>query len=118
MLDLIQEGNIGLMNAVRGFAERPVGDFADYASTCIDDAIKKALLARRNIAISLNDQQSKGVNALISTSKYEASSRLLLWQAKRNYLPIFLRPYPLRNLFSEAARYEEFNDRRHKSPHL
>ena len=42
MLDLIQEGNIGLMNAVRGFAERPVGDFADYASTCIDNAIKKA----------------------------------------------------------------------------
>jgi len=42
MLDLIQEGNIGLMNAVRGFAERPVGDFADYAATCIDDAIKKA----------------------------------------------------------------------------
>jgi RNA polymerase primary sigma factor len=39
MLDLIQEGNIGLMNAVRGFAERPVGDFADYAATCIDDAI-------------------------------------------------------------------------------
>jgi DNA-directed RNA polymerase sigma subunit (sigma70/sigma32) len=42
MLDLIQEGNIGLMNAVRGFAERPVGDFADYAANCIDDAIKKA----------------------------------------------------------------------------
>jgi len=42
MLDLIHEGNIGLMDAVRGFAERPVGDFADYASTCIDDAIKKA----------------------------------------------------------------------------
>lgn len=42
MLDLIQEGNIGLMNAVRSFAERPVGDFTDYAATCIDDAIKKA----------------------------------------------------------------------------
>ena len=41
ILDLIQEGNIGLMNAVRGFAERPIGDFADYAATCIDDAIKK-----------------------------------------------------------------------------
>jgi len=41
MLDLIEEGNKGLMNAVRGFAERPVGDFTDYAATCIDDAIKK-----------------------------------------------------------------------------
>jgi len=41
MLDLIQEGNKGLMNAVRGFAESPVGDFTDYAATCIDDAIKK-----------------------------------------------------------------------------
>lgn len=27
MLDLIQEGNIGLMNAVRSFAERPIGGF-------------------------------------------------------------------------------------------
>ena len=42
MLDLIQEGNIGLMNAVRTFAESPIGDFTDHASTCIDDAIKKA----------------------------------------------------------------------------
>ena len=42
MLDLIQEGNIGLMNAIRSFAERPVGDFTDYAAACIDDAIKKA----------------------------------------------------------------------------
>jgi RNA polymerase primary sigma factor len=42
MLDLIQEGNIALMTAVRSFAERPIGDFTDYAATCIDDAIKKA----------------------------------------------------------------------------
>lgn len=42
MLDLIQEGNLGLMNAVRSFTERPTGDFTDYAATCIDDAIKKA----------------------------------------------------------------------------
>jgi DNA-directed RNA polymerase sigma subunit (sigma70/sigma32) len=41
MLDLIEEGNKGLMNAVRGFAERPIGDFTDYAATSIDDAIKK-----------------------------------------------------------------------------
>ena len=42
MLDLIQEGNIGLMNAVRRFAESPIGDFTDYATTCIEDAINKA----------------------------------------------------------------------------
>jgi RNA polymerase primary sigma factor len=42
MLDLIQEGNTGLRNAVRTFAKRPVGDFTDYAANCIDDAINKA----------------------------------------------------------------------------
>jgi|HubBroStandDraft_6_1064221.scaffolds.fasta_scaffold106900_1 RNA polymerase primary sigma factor len=42
MLDLIQEGNIGLMNAVKSFAERPVGDFTDYAATYIYDAMTKA----------------------------------------------------------------------------
>lgn len=42
MLDLIQAGNLGLMNAVRNFAGKPIGDFTDYAATCIDDAIKKA----------------------------------------------------------------------------
>src|ERR1700681_1556955 len=36
MLDLIQEGNTGLMNAVRPFAKGPVGDFTDYAANCID----------------------------------------------------------------------------------
>ncbi|HEX9110704.1 MAG TPA: sigma factor [Terriglobales bacterium] len=43
MLDLIQEGNIGLMNAVRSFAERPIGDFTAHAAACIEDAIAKAL---------------------------------------------------------------------------
>jgi len=49
MLDLIQEGNIGLMNAVRSFAKSPIGDFTDHATTCIDHAIKKAfgLLAKQ-----------------------------------------------------------------------
>ena len=27
MLDLIEEENIGLMDAVRSFAEKPIGDF-------------------------------------------------------------------------------------------
>src|ERR1700736_5224722 len=47
-----------------------------------------------------------------------ASSGLLLWQGERNHLPILFRSYPLRCLPCEAARYEEFNDLRHKSPHL
>jgi hypothetical protein len=59
---------------------------------------------------------SSGVEAPV-LERYEASSRLLLWQAERNYLPVFFRPCPLRGFFSEAARYEEFNDLRHKSPH-
>ena len=43
MLEIIQEGNIGLMNAVRSFAERPVGDFSAHATACIEDAIKRYL---------------------------------------------------------------------------
>jgi|HubBroStandDraft_5_1064220.scaffolds.fasta_scaffold100107_1 DNA-directed RNA polymerase sigma subunit (sigma70/sigma32) len=43
VLDLIQEGNKGLLNAVKGFAESPIGKFSDYAATRIDDAIKKVL---------------------------------------------------------------------------
>src|ERR1700737_60904 len=42
-------------------------------------------------------------------SRESASSGLLLWQAERNHLPIFFRRHPLHCLFSEAARYEEFN---------
>jgi DNA-directed RNA polymerase sigma subunit (sigma70/sigma32) len=43
MLDLIQEGNIGLMNAVRSFAQTPIGNFGDYATACIEKAITKSL---------------------------------------------------------------------------
>jgi DNA-directed RNA polymerase sigma subunit (sigma70/sigma32) len=43
VLDLIQEGNIGLMNAVRSFAERPTGDFTAHAAACIEDTITKVL---------------------------------------------------------------------------
>ena len=42
MLDLIQEGNLGLMNAVKNFAENPVGSFTAYAAKCIEGAIEKA----------------------------------------------------------------------------
>ena len=43
LLDLIQEGNMGLMNAIKSFAERPTGDFPVHAAACIDHAIAKAL---------------------------------------------------------------------------
>src|SRR6266536_336090 len=43
MLEIMQEGNIGLMNAVKTFAERPVGDFSVHAAACIEDAIKRYL---------------------------------------------------------------------------
>ena len=42
MLDLIQEGNLGLMNAVKNFAENPVGSFTAYAAKCIEGAIENA----------------------------------------------------------------------------
>jgi RNA polymerase primary sigma factor len=42
MLDLIQEGNIGLMESVKSFAEAPTGDFLTFAATWIEDAITKA----------------------------------------------------------------------------
>jgi len=41
-LDLIQEGNIGLLKAVKTFAKNPSGLFTAYASACIEDAISKA----------------------------------------------------------------------------
>lgn len=43
VLDLIQEGNIGLLNAVKTFAKNPCGVFSAYASACIEDAISKAV---------------------------------------------------------------------------
>lgn len=42
MLDLIQAGNLGLMNSVRSFAETPTGDFPTFAATRIENAITKA----------------------------------------------------------------------------
>jgi DNA-directed RNA polymerase specialized sigma subunit len=42
-LELIQEGNRGLINAVRSFPKKQTGDFAEYAAVCIDGAIKEVL---------------------------------------------------------------------------
>ena len=43
MLELVEEGNIGLMNAIISFAEAPEGEFTAYATTCVEDAITKAI---------------------------------------------------------------------------
>jgi RNA polymerase primary sigma factor len=42
LLDLVLEGNLGLMKSIRSFAETPTGDFPTFAATCIEDAITKA----------------------------------------------------------------------------
>ncbi len=49
-------------------------------------------------------------------NNFEASSRLLLWQAEQKHLSIFFWRSPLRRLSSEARRYEKFNDLGHKAP--
>ena len=41
MLDLIQEGNLGLMKSIEDFAETPAADFLTFAAACIEDAITK-----------------------------------------------------------------------------
>jgi RNA polymerase primary sigma factor len=43
MLELIQEGNLGLLNAVRSFAQKPTGDFSCYADARIERAIANAI---------------------------------------------------------------------------
>ena len=47
MLDLIQEGNSGLMTALKTFAQEPIDDFSVHAATCIEDAISKAIVESR-----------------------------------------------------------------------
>ena len=43
LLELIEQGNLGLMDAVRSFAKKPTGDFSAHAATCIEKAITQAL---------------------------------------------------------------------------
>jgi RNA polymerase primary sigma factor len=43
MLDLIQEGNLGLMRALEDFPETRLDDFSAYAVSCIEDAISGAI---------------------------------------------------------------------------
>lgn len=43
MLELLEEGNLGLMKAVRTFAANPTGDFTTHASALIEAAIRQAI---------------------------------------------------------------------------
>ena len=43
LLELVQEGNIGLFNAVKAFAKKPSGVFSAYASAYVEDAISQAV---------------------------------------------------------------------------
>ena len=42
VLDLVLEGNLGLMRSVSSFAETPTADFPAFAANCIEDSITKA----------------------------------------------------------------------------
>ena len=68
--------------------------------------------------VALDAQGISRFQLLQNALRSQASLRMSLRHAERNHLPIFFRRYPLRCLFSKAAGYEEFNDLRHKSPHL
>src|SRR5438105_13024874 len=56
MLDLIQEGNIGLMDAVRSFAEKPIANSTAHASACIEKAIATILSKSKERSLAINMQ--------------------------------------------------------------
>jgi len=43
MLELLEEGNLGLMKAVDRFAEQPKGEFREFAATLIEEAIRACI---------------------------------------------------------------------------
>ncbi len=43
MLELLQEGNLGLMKAIRTFLANPTDDFTAHASALIEAAIREAI---------------------------------------------------------------------------
>ena len=42
MLDLIQEGNLGLMRALERYSGADLDDFSAYAASCIESFISEA----------------------------------------------------------------------------
>ena len=52
--DLIQEGNIGLMEAVRKFATKGSATFIEYAEECIEAAIVRSLREAEQLEFSLD----------------------------------------------------------------
>ena len=48
MIDLIQEGNVGLMNAIKTFAQTPVGAFGAYAAQRIEESILDFTASRKD----------------------------------------------------------------------
>ena len=46
IIELIQDGNCGLMKAVDTFAEHPTGDFTAHASALIEAAVGQAIAER------------------------------------------------------------------------
>ena len=43
MLELLEEGNLGLMEAVDRFVKQPNGDFREFAATLIEEAIRRCV---------------------------------------------------------------------------
>lgn len=48
MLDLIQEGNLGLMRALERYSGSDLDDFSAYATSCIDRFISEATLRSKS----------------------------------------------------------------------
>ena len=46
MLDLIQEGNKGLLTALESFTGRSGDSFSAHATTCVEDAVSRAIRVR------------------------------------------------------------------------
>ena len=71
--DLIQEGMIGLLAAIRSFDKNRCTQFSTYASKCINNSIKTAIdkVSRlkdipKSAIISIEDRDSNDINAHLS----------------------------------------------------
>jgi len=60
MLDLIQEGNLGLMRAIKEFQRVHLEHFSTYATSCIEDAIGGAIANRHITETNVPKTESVG----------------------------------------------------------